>query len=447
MKVRGLLISVLLLAGLSGLIYWSNERERTKENEPDPDAPPNIVEVEEGSIARLEIQQGSEAAVVLEKSDDGEWKLTSPEPLAADKSAADSLASTLAVLESNRLVEESAADLASYGLDSPGLVVSATQSDGAALKLLVGDETPTGSNFFAKLENDSRIFTLPSYNKTSLEKTPWDLRDKRLLTFDSGKLSRINLSAKGDTVEIGKNAQNEWQIVSPKPMRADGGIVEQLISRLSDAKMDSNMTADDLKQAASTFRSATRVAVAKVTGASGEQELEVRKTGDGDYYARSSVVEGVYKVTNVVGEGVGKGLADLRNKKLFDFGFSEPAVIEIRDGGKTSVYEKKDDKWLRDGVEMDSVKVRVLIDELRDLSADSFPESGFTEPHFEARVVTEDGQREEKVLISKRGDEFFAKREGEPSIYAIKAVDADRLQAVAEDIKEPAPAEEEPEEE
>ncbi len=436
MKVRGLLIAAIVLVGLTGLLYWSNQREKAKENEPAPDAPPKIINVKKDDLARIEINKEGEKPVVLEKSDDGKWKITAPEPLRADESTVDSLVSTLADLDSNRLIEENAADLAPFGLDKPKLTVVAKLEDGKELKLLVGDETPTGGNYFVKLASDPRVFTLASWNKTSLEKSAWDLRDKRLLTFDSDKLTRVELTAKGPTIEIGKNAQNEWQIVKPKPMRADGGNVEQLISRLRDAKMDSSMSGKDLGEAKKKFARAKRVALVRVTDAAGTQELEVRKTSGGDYYARSNVVEGVYKISSWVGEGLDKGLDDLRNKKLFDFGWNEPTRIEIHEGDKTAVYEKQDDKWMREGKEMDSVTVRALIDELRDLSAESFPESGFTEPEIEVTVVSDSGKRTEKVLISKNGDRYIAKREGEPSLYALKAVDVDRLKAVAEDVKE-----------
>ena len=39
------------------------------------------------------------------------------------------------------------------------------------------------------------MFTVASCVKTSLDKTSKDLRDKRLLTFDSDKLTRVELAA------------------------------------------------------------------------------------------------------------------------------------------------------------------------------------------------------------------------------------------------------------
>src|SRR5207237_9258417 len=119
--------------------------------------------------------------------------------------------------------------------------------------------------------------TIASYNKTSLDKTPNDLRDKRLLTFDSDKLTRVELTAKGQSVEFGKNNQNEWQILKPKPLRADGSQVEELIRKLKDAKMDTSVSDEDAKKAVAAFGSGMTVGVASVSDWAGTQTVEARK--------------------------------------------------------------------------------------------------------------------------------------------------------------------------
>ena len=113
----------------------------------------------------------------------------------------------------------------------------------------------------------AHVYTIASFVKTSLDKTPNDLRDKRLLTFDQDKLTRVDLQpAKGETIEFGKNNQNDWQILKPKPLRADGSQVEELIRKLKDAKMDATVSAEDAKKAAAAFASGTKVAVATRDG-------------------------------------------------------------------------------------------------------------------------------------------------------------------------------------
>ena len=60
-----------------------------------------------------------------------------------------------------------------------------------------------------------------------------------------------------------------------------------------------------------------------------------------------------------------------------------------------------------------------LIDKLRDFSATKFAETGGGKPVFDATVTSNDGKRVEKVTITKQGDQYFAQRENEPSIYEL----------------------------
>src|SRR6267154_5695539 len=90
---------------------------------------------------------------------------------------------------------------------------------------------------------------------------------------------------------------------------------------------------EDEKKAAAAFGTWTAFATVRVTDVSGTQELQVRKNKD-DYYAESSAVAGIYKISSGTGPGLDKGLDDFRNKKLLDFSFADPDKIELHDGSK-----------------------------------------------------------------------------------------------------------------
>ena len=180
------------------------------------------------------------------------------------------------------------------------------------------------------------------------------------------------MQAKGKDVEFGKNNQNEWQILKPKPLRADGSQIEELIRKLKDAKMDTSISEEDAKKAAAAFASGTKVAVAGVSDAAGTQTLEVRKDKDKNYYVKSSVVEGIYKAPADLGDGLDKELDSFRNKKLFDFGFSDPTKLTVN----KSSYEKSGEKWMSGSKQMDSASVQSLVDKLRDLAATKFLDAG-----------------------------------------------------------------------
>lgn len=325
MKPKGLLVAVVLLAVLGGAIWYSNKKQAQKEKVP-ADTSPKIVSIPESQFREIRLQKTGAEPVVL-KRDNGKWALTAPQPLPADPDASSSLVSTLSSVTADKTIEDNATDLAGYGLASPTLKAQVIEMDGKQVEFAVGDDTPTNSGAYAKVAGDPHVYTVASYIKTSLDKTVNDLRDKRLLTFDSDKLTRLKLAAKGPAIVFGKNGQNEWQIVEPRPLRADSGQVEALLGKLRDAKMDLGTAPDE---AAKKFTAAATVALAQITDNSGSQTLEVRKDKDNNYYARSSAVAGVYKIASDTGEWLNKGLDDFRNKKLFDFGFSDPIASRSR---------------------------------------------------------------------------------------------------------------------
>jgi hypothetical protein len=307
---------------------------------------------------------------------------------------------------------------------------------GKVSKLKIGDDTPTNSGSYVMLDGDPRVFTVASYVKTGVDKSVNDLRDKRLLTFDQDKLSRVELIAKKQDIEFGRD-KDQWQIVKPKPLRADGLQVDEMLRKLKDAKMDLTLSDDDAKKAAATFASGTPVATVKLTDPSGTQQIEIRKNKD-DYYAKSSVVPGVFKSTADLGMGVDKSLDDFRNKKLFNFGFNDPSKIEMHANGKTYAFQKGGDDWFSNGKKMDSTSIQSFLDKLRDLSASKFVDTGsLGTPSIDITVVS---KTTEKVLIAKQGSDYIAQRENEPALYGLDAKTVGDLSQAASDVKPAPPA-------
>jgi hypothetical protein len=432
MKLRGLVIAIVVLAALTAALYWSNRQKPA--DTASADAPPKILTLKQEDISKIDLKKKGADELVLAKDGSGKWQITAPQPLGVEQSAVSPMLSTLSSLTAGRLVEEKASDLGAYGLNDPALTATITEKDNKSQALLLGDQTPAGSAVYAKLEGDPRVFTLASYNKSSIDKGVNDLRDKRLLPVDADKISKLELIAKNQDIEFGRD-KDAWQIVKPKPLRADDVQVEQLVRTLTDARMDLSGTEQDPKKMTAAFASASPVATAKVTAESGTQELQVRKNKD-DYYAKSSVVGGVYKVTSNIGKEMDKGLEDFRNKKLFDFGFSDPNKIEIHDGAKSYFLTRGgEDWWNGNGKKMDIGTSQSLVDKLRDLSASKFVDGGFTATAIDLIVISNDGKRMENVEIAKKGAGYVARREGEPSLYELDPQLVADLEKAAADMK------------
>lgn len=439
MRIRGLLVAAVLLAALGGLLYWSNKKKKADEAKPLSDIV-KIFNFESGDIQKIEIRRKDSEPAVLEKNKEGQWTITAPKPYRADQDAVSTMVSTLASLNADKTIEDNPTDLAQYGLASPALEITITKKDGKTAKLYVGDEVPTGSGSFVRAEGDPKVYTVAQYNKSSFDKSVNDLRDRRLVVFDQDKITRVELAAKGQTIEFGKNAKGDWAILKPKPMRADSIQVDELIRKLREAKFDPSVSAEEAKKAAAGFNSGTPVGVARITDNSGTQQLEVRKSKD-DYYARGSAAEGFHKVTSDLGSALEKKLDDFRNKKVFDFGFSDVSKVEVRDGAKTTVFQKSGDKWMSGSQEMEAAGVQSLIDKFRDASAVKFPDVAFPGAAMEVSITY--GASTEKVLFAKAGGKTLAKRDNEPQVYELDEKALEDIQKALSDVKPAQPPKDE----
>jgi hypothetical protein len=312
MNFRGLIVAVVILAGLGGVLYWSQHRKPPEDNAPSSaSAAPVILKVSAADVNQLTIKQKQADPVTLQKADAGQWQITQPKPYRADQETVAGMLSTLSGLNADRVVEDKASNLKQYGLDPAVAELDITGKGQGTRQLLLGDDTPTGGDVYASLAGDPRVFTVSSFNKTSLDKSLSDLRDKSLLTVDADTVSRVELIRKGQEKEFDRT-KDGWQILKPTSSPADSSAVNNLVRSLTSATMQLSATATS--DAAAEFARATPVATAKLTGDTGVQTLEVRKSKD-DYYAKSSAVDGAFKVDSSLGTALDKKIDDFQKKK------------------------------------------------------------------------------------------------------------------------------------
>jgi hypothetical protein len=433
MKNLGMLIAAIVLAALAGTYYWSNHRKPTADTTASSlPASPVILAVPQPDITGISINKKGATSVVLGKDASGAWTITSPKAYRADQDTINGILTTVSSLNADRLIDEKASDLSQYGLAQSTLEIDVMLKGNQTKKVLVGDDSPAGGGSFAMLAGDPRVYKIATFNKSALDKSVNDLRDKRLLTEDFDKVSQIELNAKKREIEFARG-KDEWQIVKPVSARADGSQVDDLVQKLRGAKFDI-ANAEDTKKAAAGFAAGTQFASVKITGASGAQELQIRKNKN-DYFGKSTVTDGAYKIANDLAQGLDKSLDDFRNKKLFDFGFADPNRVELHDGAKNYAFTHTGSDWFQDGKKLDLAGIENLIEKVRDLAAVKFPENGFGAAQIDLLVVSNENKRTERIQISKNGDRYIAKRENEPALYELNAADATAIEAAADGVK------------
>ena len=436
MKIKQLLAAAIVLAALTATLFWSNRRKPIEDAaKAAANAPVKIISFQKDDISKLEIKRKNGEVIDLSKTSPASWKITAPKSLIGDADTVSTILYAISPLETDRVIEDKASDLKTYGLAEPAVAVSATDKGGKSQTLLVGDDVPTGGSSYAMLSGDPRVFLISSNTKTNFDKSLKDLQDKRLLPVDFNNISKIEIVSKKLDLAFG-SSNGQWVTQSPKDVRGDTSKLEGVVEKLRLATMDPNAPEADMKKAASSFNSGTAVATVKATDASGSQELQVRKSGKDEYYAKTTATEGAFKVTKELGEAIDKNLDDFREKRLFDFAESNPEKIEIHSGSKTYFLTRSGEDWWSDGKKMDALSIDSLIRAIRLLSAAKFVNTGSSSPAAATLIVTSnDGKRVEKVEIAKEGNGYVAKRENDPLLYELDAKVFEDFQKSADELK------------
>ena len=249
MRQINLLVAAVILALLSGAVWWAKRHPEAGTAAATPvAATPKLADIPQAQVAEIDLTKKDGSTLTI-KRESNKWALTSPQALPTDQDAVNGIASSLNPVTADNVVEDKATDMSKYGLNKPSLVVTIHEKNGKTDVLDFGDDVPAGSLVYARAGSSPKVYAVSSSTKTSLDKSLNDLRDKRLMTFDSNQLSRVELDSGKSDIDFGKNSLGDWQIVKPQPYRADNFQVEELLRKLTEAKMDLSGTADDTKKA------------------------------------------------------------------------------------------------------------------------------------------------------------------------------------------------------
>jgi hypothetical protein len=269
-----------------------------------------------------------------------------------------------------------------------------------------------------------RVVTLASYLKSNLEKTLFDLRDRRALTLEADQLRKIELDSKGKKWTLEKNPEGIWDLVLPPPVRADRFAVDGLLSQLRGLTMQS-ISAEDKKSQAAYGLGSPELRL-QLTGSGGTQTLVLgKKDKEGDrYFAVNSALPPVFTLNSAFLTEFQKDPADLRSKDLFSYSNFDVKRVEIDSPKGHSVFElQKDNQWKQTGggsKTAPAAKMDTLLTRLRDLRASTFPKGsdlaplGLTKPSYRFKVQFGEKNQTETLEISKIGEHVYARLSTDP---------------------------------
>ena len=383
-----------------------------------------------------------------EGSPTGEWRVTTPQEVKADREK------IFAFLEKlggkiKEFVEESPKDLGRYGLDQPTRVTLWTgkEKDRTAKVLLLGKVDPSKKGLYAMRQGEPSIFLLGEETWTALPKSVADLRDKSFFAFDRGRVERLEVESPKGKVALLKEG-DRWQVKAPLQAKADEAVVSSLLWRLQDLRA-TEFVAEKAQslQPYGLGKPEVRVLFWEKE-AKTPQILLLAKGGKKDLaYA---ALEGHGRVVLVEAQALtdlGKSVEDLRDKSLFDFETKDVKRIQLKMTGQLFVMERRgEDDWRllepKKG-KVQGFRVGDLLWNFRRLKWESLisekgeglSQYGLDPPSVEIALWKADGSEIASLLMGRKEKErTYIRSKATPAVYTIDAKALGGLPKSADDL-------------
>ena len=435
--------TAIALAVLLGLGAWIHFVESKKE--PGGEAKKEkLLTFDRAKVKELVLARGGESVRLVRDGD--VWRMTSPLVAPADADALGSLLGTLEGLEVDAVAVETPASLAPYGLDPAKVRLSVVVEGSAApLDLLLGDEVPAAGGIYAKRASEARVVVIPSWSASSLEKKPFDLRDRDLLHVKRDNVRTIEVSGPEGGYALARGERDEWAFTKPLATRAGRWSVDSLLGSLESLRMESVAAeeAADL-HAFGLAKPARAVTVGLADGSSRTLEIG-RSAGDKKFHARLAGSPLVAVISNVVVDDLARGMRELRAKRLLEVATYEVEGFDVVEGADRKVYAKSTGKdkdgldkaqWKRtapDAKDLDTTKVEDALFLLGGVEVQEFldrpkpdPAYGLDAPAFKL-VLRMGAKGEASVELGKKDGAVYARRPGDAAVLKLDTAKADEL--------------------
>lgn len=416
-RARSTLLLLLVAAGLGAYIYFVESKRPSPEEAASKKE--KVFGVETDKIQELTIKVGDKESTSLKRESAG-WRVTAPIASEADVTEVTTLLSSLSSLERQLTVDENPSDVVPFGLN-PAAIEVAYKADGMSefARLLIGRKTATGSDLYAKVADNPRVFLISGFLETTFNRGTFELRDKTALKLERGAVSSLELMVdKQPPISLAK-ANNAWTIKAPWQTRGDYGGVEGLVGRIAAVQMKSVVAenATDLK----TYGLDTPQLQVKVGAGSSQATLLVGKADGEAFFAKDGSRGIVFTVDKALVDDLRKPADTYRPKDLFEFRTFTGERVEVTRSGVRTLFERikgsgdnAPQTWTQTEPKLDvpESKIEDFLSKLTSLQADSFAPALPTSRQEILNIATRFGteKKEDKVTFFRAGTDVFATR-------------------------------------
>jgi len=368
-RFKGTLGLLAVFAALGAYVYLTEFRgaeERQKQEE----AKKRLFDGEAKDVTEITLDYDGHMFAASRKTDG--WQMTSPAGVEADSDAWEQLASSFVQMEKDETVSEQKTNLAPYGLDMPAVRVTAKFKD-MTVGVSFGAENPRKTFNYAKKQDSDEVFLSATSWGSAFKKTLTDLRNKKVLDFESGDIDIVRVSAAGKPeIEMQKSG-TDWTLKKPVDTRADMGEVSGLLSSIQFSR--ASTFADDSLTSKETGLDSPLAKVSLHDNKAGmDRVLLFGKSPEaGKYYAKDQSRAPVFILGPEIFDKTQRPILDWRDKtvvRLGDQGTSSVEELEITQGTDKIVLKKDGMDWkTSDGQKASETKVFTMLNTIESARA------------------------------------------------------------------------------
>ena len=396
-----------------------------------------LIPVEEKKVVEFSLTSNGEP-VYLKRKAQHKWDLIRPFQTSGDSTEVESFISQIKSLKKIRVVEEQPKDLSIYGLNPPYAKIYFKFENKSEETLLVGNETPLGGSLYFKRENHPSVLMAAS-SLSNFEKSSYSFRDKTLLNFNTGSIQKIQVLRETNSLQLKKTGE-AWEILGDIHTQGDKDTIMNFLQsvQFSRVKEFINESPDSLQPYG---LSAPKLKLILENDKTHILSLGNLKEGKG-YFARVNDSKNIVLVDPRLFEILSQKTVEFLDKTLLEFEEKDILELVLQSENETIRITQGDNNSSWNIIspiktDTDLSTINSLLFDLKEAKINEFIKtSKDTDETFGLNIprrsfsIKEKTSRTSTLQLGNQstdGQQVFAKRAGEPTVFSISKKVVDKL--------------------
>lgn len=201
--------------------------------------PKQVADIRDRSLLAADREKVKQIALKTPKGqtllakDQESWRMKEPEEALADQRVVEELLWDITNARVKDFVSDDAESFKPYGLDDPPVVLRLWDQEKKPMTTLALNKTDKGA--YVRVGEGKAVYLVEAKLYEQLDKGPFDLRFRKLLTFELSNVGRMELSRNGQEILLEKRKE-EWELKKPKEGKAKYAVVMDILNEIKDLK-------------------------------------------------------------------------------------------------------------------------------------------------------------------------------------------------------------------